>query len=89
MTPAEREFMMGGHMAGPSMLSPTSRVFGKIRGGIFFAKFMNFLSGDAAVMGRKITVEGVKDLSDDMIGRYFSKFGILLEWTRDETGTSG
>ena len=40
-------------------------------------------------MGRKITVEGVKDLSDDMIGRYFSKFGILLEWTRDETGTSG
>ena len=47
------------------------------------------MSGDAAVMGRKITVEGVKDLSDDMIGRYFSKFGLLLEWTRDETGTSG
>merc|ERR1719266_887795 len=72
MTPAERDFMMGGHIAMPPMLRPTPRGF-----------------GDAAVMGKKITVEGVKNLSDDMIGRYFSKFGLLMEWTRDETETSG
>ena len=49
----------------------------------------SFQAGDAAAMGRKITVEGVKNLSDDMIGRYFSKFGLLIEWTRDEAETSG
>ena len=47
-----------------------------------------YYSGDAAVLGKKITVEGVENLSDDMIGRYFSKFGLLMEWTRDETETS-
>ena len=42
MTPAEREFMMGGHMAVPSMVSPTSRAFGKIGGGIILPYLLTF-----------------------------------------------
>jgi len=36
-----------------------------------------------------VTVEGVKDVADDMVARYFSKFGLLIEWTRDESSSSG
>ena len=45
---------------------------------------------NAAMQGRKLKVEGLKEeLTDEMIYRYFRKFGVVDDWTRDGSGTFG
>ena len=40
--------------------------------------------------GRRIKVEGLQEeLKDEMICRYFRKFGVVDDWKRDESGEFG
>ena len=43
-----------------------------------------------SMQGRRIKVEGIQeDLKDEMICRYFRKFGVVDDWKRDESGAFG
>merc|ERR1711997_796343 len=43
--------------------------------------------GNAAMQGRKMLIEGLTEsISDQMVSRYFQKFGELVDWGRDKTG---
>ena len=43
-----------------------------------------------SMQGRRIKVEGLQeDLKDEMICRYFRKFGVVDDWKRDESGGFG
>ena len=52
--------------------------------------YLNLITvGNPSLEGKRVIVEGVTELTDDMIARYFSKFGLLIEWNRDESSSSG
>ena len=43
-----------------------------------------------SMQGRRIKVEGLQeDLKNEMICRYFRKFGVVDDWKRDESGGFG
>ena len=43
-----------------------------------------------SMQGKRIKVEGLQeDLKDEMICRYFRKFGVVDDWKRDESGEFG
>merc|ERR1712130_1047740 len=86
LTPSEREFLGGNLMGGAG--------FG--RGGARNMEGSGNAGGliaDAAMQGRKIKVEGLKGLSseltDEMVCRYFRKFGVVDDWKRDKSGDTG
>ena len=42
---------------------------------------------NAAMQGRKLLIEGLTEsISDQMVSRYFQKFGELVDWGRDKAG---
>merc|ERR1719232_661018 len=59
---------------------------GGMGGGMNMRNFRN----NAAMQGRKLKVEGLKEeVTDEMICRYFRKFGVVDDWKRDGSGTFG
>jgi len=88
LTPSEREFLGGGGslMGGAGFGRGGARNMGASgnAGGLI---------ADAAMQGRRIKVEGLKGLSseltDEMVCRYFRKFGVVDDWKRDKSGDTG
>ena len=77
MTEAERNFMMGGER--------NSGGFGGGMGGGMMGSLGGL--GNAAMQGRKLLIEGLTDvITDQMVSRYFQKFGELVDWSREKTG---
>ena len=75
---------MGGGMGGMGMGGGMSGM--GMGGGMNMRNFKI----NAAMQGRKLKVEGLKEeLTDEMIYRYFRKFGVVDDWTRDGSGTFG
>ena len=51
---------------------------------------MRNFRNNAAMQGRKLKVEGLKEeVTDEMVCRYFRKFGVVDDWKRDGSGTFG
>merc|ERR1740137_364595 len=78
MNPAESEFMMGGDR----------RSGGMSMGGFGPACGMGAMGGfgNAAMQGRKLLIDGLTEsISDQMVSRYFQKFGELVDWGRDKS----
>eukprot|EP00090_Calanus_glacialis_P003270 TRINITY_DN12422_c2_g1_i1.p1 TRINITY_DN12422_c2_g1~~TRINITY_DN12422_c2_g1_i1.p1 ORF type:complete len:123 (-),score=49.50 TRINITY_DN12422_c2_g1_i1:102-437(-) len=45
------------------------------------------MGGNAASQGRKLLVDGLTSyMSDQMMSKYFQKFGQLVDWGRDKAG---
>ena len=64
-----------------NMMPDTGKGFGK-----GFGSFRQ----NPSMQGRRIKVEGLQeDLKDEMIYRYFRKFGVVDDWKRDESGEFG
>ena len=83
-------FGRGGGMGGgggprPGMrLDPSGNMMPDIGKG--FGSFRQ----NPSMQGRRIKVEGLtEDLKDEMIYRYFRKFGVVDDWKRDASGEFG
>ena len=78
LTQAEREFM--GARRGRGGMGSRGR-------GGFAAR--NF-GGNAAMQGRKLRISGLTaEVTDQMICRYFRKFGVVDDWNRSQCGAYG
>merc|ERR1719402_2045368 len=68
------DFMQGGMMGGPNGMGQMGGM-----GGI--------IGGNAAAQGRKLLVDGLQGfMNDQVMGKYFQKFGQLVDWGRDKAG---
>jgi len=98
MNSAEKEFMMGGQrgfgrfggcgMGGAGGLGGTGMSgSGRIGAGSMGGMNAMGMMGNAAMQGRKLLIEGLTEsISDQMVSRYFQKFGELVDWGRDKSG---
>ena len=78
LTQAEREFL-GARNRGRGGMGRGG--FGNARGGFGMAA-RNF-GGNAAMQGRKLRISGLTaEVTDQMICRYFRKFGVVDDWNR-------
>ena len=94
LSDAERAFLGGGRggqrgfgmgMGGRGGMGNMGGM-GGMGGGMNMRNFRN----NAAMQGRKLKVEGLKEeVTDEMICRYFRKFGVVDDWKRDGSGTFG
>jgi len=77
LTPAEREFL-------------GARNRGRGRGGFGVAAAARGFGGNASMQGRKLRISGLTaEVTDQMICRYFRKFGVVDDWNRSKCGEYG
>ena len=96
LTDAERSFMSGGGrggMGGGGFGRGGPRMGMRLdhRGNMSMEGqgFGNFRQ-NPSMQGRRIKVEGLQEnLKDEMICRYFRKFGVVDDWRRDASGEFG
>jgi len=91
LTQAEREFLEGGGGGGggENMMGGFGRG-GARAGGRGGNRGPIPLFPDAAMQGRKIKVGGLTpELTDEMVCRYFRKFGVVDDWKKDKSGDFG
>merc|ERR1719471_2552423 len=83
LTDDEREFMMGSGGFGRGGFSNQRRgggMMGGFRGGRGGANFVNQNENSAAFGGRRIKIEGLEENhTDEIVMRYFRKFGVVDE----------
>lgn len=90
MNAAEREFMMGGQRGFGNFGGGGMGGSGSMGMGVFGGMNMGGMGaigmvGNAAMQGRKLLIEGLTaSISDQMVSRYFQKFGELVDWGRDK-----
>ena len=93
LTDDEREFMMGSGGFGRGGFNNQRRgggMMGGFRGGRGGANYVNQNENSAAFGGRRIKIEGLEENhTDEIVMRYFRKFGVVDDWSRDKSGTSG
>merc|ERR1719431_1335001 len=48
------------------------------------------MKGNATMQGRKLEIKGLTEkITDDMISKYFQKYGQLEDWGKDREGDTG
>ena len=99
LTDEEREFMMGGSGRGGGGFGRGRGAFGRGGGGNRRGRggFGGFGGGpgldnpnSAAMSGRRLKIVGLTEaITNDIVMRYFRKFGVVDDWSRDKSGTFG
>merc|ERR1712117_774321 len=82
---------MGGGPSGMGQMGGMGGMAGPGMGGMGapggMAPMGGIIGGNAASQGRKLLVDGLQGfMTDQVMGKYFQKFGQLVDWGRDKAG---